>query len=185
MNSPFSCISDFLFIDNEVIPADVILIPGGSHPQQMIKACELYHQGIATLILPSGGFNSKLGETEWNYLRRIGLNNNVPDKAILREDQAQHTFDNATLSWEVLQKSNIIVNSVILICKAQHARRALMTYQTIFPKEVNIMVASVAENREITRDNWFLEESKIKVVMTEVEKIGKYFGKHIANWVDR
>jgi uncharacterized SAM-binding protein YcdF (DUF218 family) len=185
MTYPFSCITDFIFFETEIEPADIILVPGGSHPQQMEKAAELYHKGFAPYILPSGGYNSKLNETEWSYLRRIGLELGVPEDAILKEDQAKNTFDNARNSWEVIKARNLDIHSAIMVCKAHHSRRALMTYQTVFPKKIHFMVVTVMDKREIGRENWFLEEEKIKLVMSEVEKIGKYFGHHIPNWVNQ
>ena len=164
MKKPYDCITDFIFVENDILQADIIFMPGGSHPQQMEKAAELYHRGLAPYILPSGGYNSKINETEWNYLRRIGLELGVPEEAILKEDQAKNTFDNARNSWEVIE--------------------ALMTYQTVFPTNIKFMVSPIIDERGIKKDNWFLEEKKIKVVMTEVEKIGRYFGHHIWNWVN-
>jgi uncharacterized SAM-binding protein YcdF (DUF218 family) len=185
MEYPFSCITDFIFLETEISPADIILVPGGSHPQQMEKAAKLYHMGLAPYILPSGGYNSYINELEWNYFKRIGLERGVPEEAILKEDQAQNTFDNARNSWEVIRTMNLNVKSAIMICKAHHSRRALMTYQTVFPLGIDIMVSTVVDKRGISRDDWFLEEGRIKVVMSELEKIGKYFGNHIPKWVNK
>lgn len=184
MDSPFRCITDFIFVETEVVPADILLVPGGSHPQQMERAAELYHRGLAPYILPSGGYNSKIDEIEWNYFQRIGLERGVPESAILREDQAQNTFDNARNSWEVIKSMDLHVESAVLVCKAHHSRRALMTYQTVFPMGIKFMVSAVTDKRGIGRDDWFLQEDRIKAVMTEVEKIGKYFGRHIPHWVN-
>ncbi len=100
MGYPFDCISDFIFIEDLPQKADVILIPGGSHPQLMVKAVELYQQGFAPYILPSGGANPKLPayESEWEFLEKIALGLNVPEKAILKENKALNTFENATFS---------------------------------------------------------------------------------------
>jgi len=95
---PFDCITDFVFVETNVEPSDVILVPGGSHPQLMEKAAELFHKGLAPYILPSGGQSSKLGKTEWEFLRDVGLSLGVPESAILREDKASNTFENARYS---------------------------------------------------------------------------------------
>lgn len=47
--------------------------------------------------------------------------------------------------------------------------------QSAFPKDIEFFVASVPDKREIRKDNWFLDEEKIKIVMGEVVRIGKYF----------
>lgn len=46
MKYPFDCISDFIFVVDDIEPSDIILIPGGSHPQLMEKAVELYIKGL-------------------------------------------------------------------------------------------------------------------------------------------
>lgn len=183
MNYPFRCITDFVFVQTEIQPADIILVPGGSYPQQIEKAAELYHQGMAPYILPSGGYNSYINEVEWVYMRRIALELGIPEDAILKEDQAKNTFDNAIYSWEVIKSMKIKVKSAIMVCKGQHSRRALLSYQTAFPQEIKFMVTTVMDDRVISEENWFLKEEKIKLVMIEVEKIGRYFGHHIPNWV--
>ncbi|MGF7034788.1 uncharacterized SAM-binding protein YcdF (DUF218 family) [Paenibacillus mucilaginosus] len=179
MSFPFACISDFMFFETEVLPSDVILVPGGSHPQLMEQAAALYHQGIAPYILPSGGPNSHVESTEWGYLRLVGVSLGVPETAILREDRASHTFDNARLSREVLQQAGIHPGRVTLVCKNYHARRALLTYQLHFPRETVFQVSPVVDNSGITRENWHLEELRIHCVMNELEKVGTYFRHHI------
>ncbi len=72
MPFPFNCITDFMFFETELEQSDVILIPGGSHPQLMKQAALLYHEGIAPLILPSGGAASHVETTEWEFLRNVG-----------------------------------------------------------------------------------------------------------------
>ncbi|MEO3944974.1 YdcF family protein [Gorillibacterium sp. CAU 1737] len=180
---PFACITELIFVSTELSPADLILVPGGSHPQQMKRAAELYRQGFASYVLPSGGFNPKLGETEWSYFRRIGVQGGIPEEAILREDQAANTFDNARYSWALIQEKKLKAERVILICKNQHARRALLTYQTVFPRTTEFQVCGVPDSRGIHRNSWYQDEAKIQAVMREVEKIGAYFGPHIPKWV--
>jgi uncharacterized SAM-binding protein YcdF (DUF218 family) len=181
MSYPFDCISELVFVETETQVADIILVPGGSHPQLMEKAAELYKQGLAPYILPSGSVNPKIPEysSEWEFLKSIGIKLGVPEEKILKEDQARHTFENAEFSWRVIKENELPVKKAILVCKAYHSRRALLTYQSVFPKDVEFFVAYVPDKREIRKDNWFLDEEKIKIVMGEVVKIGKYFGPYI------
>jgi len=181
---PFDCITDFIFINHEPSRADVILVAGGSRPQLIEKAVELYKAGYAPHILISGGANTRLvnWKTEWAYLQDIALSLGVPKSAILKENQAKHTFDNANLSWQVLQKNNLKIRKAILVCKAHHARRALLTYQTVFPASIELVVCPIADERDVRKENWFSDKDKIDAIMKEVEKIGLYFGKHIPKW---
>lgn len=187
MNYPFDCISELVFVKTEIKTADIILLPGGSQSQLMEKAAELYKQGLAPYILPSGHFNPKIPEysSEWEFLKSIGLKLDVPEEKILKEDQARHTFENAEFSWNVIKENKLFVKKAILVCKAYHSRRALLTYQSVFPKEIEFFVAYVPDKREIRKDNWFLDEEKIKTVMGEVVKIGKYFEPYIKKFQDQ
>lgn len=181
MSYPFDCISELVFVKTEIKSADIILVPGGSHPQLMEKAVELYKRGLAPYILPSGSVNFKIPEynSEWEFLKSIGVKLGVPEEKILKEDQARHTFDNAELSWQVIKRNKLSIKKVILVCKAYHSRRALLTYQTVFPNNVDFFVATVSDKKEILKENWFMDDEKIKIVMSEVVKIGKYFESYI------
>ena len=181
MNSSIDCISDFIFVNTALESADVILIPGGSQPQPIEAAADLYHQGFAPFILPSGGLNPRLvhHRTEWEFMNDLATSLGVPEEAILCEDKAQNTFDNANFSRDVLIQQGISVSKAILVCKGFHSRRALLTYQSCFPPEVEFMVQSVQDRRGISRETWYLESEFIATVMGEVRKIGSYFENHI------
>ena len=175
MNTPFDSVTDFIFVETEISPADVIVIPGSDHPPLMEKAVSLFQAGFAPYILPSGGSQPHMNRTEWEYLRDIALKSGVPPEAILKEDQARHTLENAQFSIDVLKKQHIERHKVIIVCKACHSRRALLTYQSVFPLETEFYVAPVVDRYDITKENWFQSEIGIKRTMAEVERIGKYF----------
>lgn len=54
--------SDFIFVQDEIQKADIIFIPGGSHPELGEYTAELWKQGLAPLIMPSGGVSIKTGK---------------------------------------------------------------------------------------------------------------------------
>jgi uncharacterized SAM-binding protein YcdF (DUF218 family) len=168
-----------MFFETGIGKSDVILVPGGSQPQLMEKAAALYHEGIAPYILPSGGATPNVETTEWEFLRNLGVTLGVPEEAILKEDQAANTFDNARFSLQVLEQMGIPHKTVVLVCKTYHARRALFTYQLVFPKDTVFYVSPVIDWTGISKDNWYLDEQSINRVMNEFEKIGKYFRSYI------
>ncbi len=183
MKYPFDCITELVFVETELEKSDVIFIPGGSHPQLVEKAADLYHQGLAQYILPSGGYNLKLTsyKSEWAFFKETALQYNVPESAILKEDQAGNTFENADFSRSTLIDRGIEVKKAILVCKAYLSRRALLTYQQVFP-DVTFFVAPVYDYRGISKDSWFLNRGHIHIVMGEVAKIGVYFEDQVAAW---
>ena len=193
-------ITDFIFVKSDIIPCEVILVPGGSHPQLAEKAAELYKKGMGRYILFSGGTNRDgkyilpnpgdakkpnaaeyPSEAEW--LKSVAIGLGVPGENILCESKAAHTFENAGFSLALLKKMNINTDKVILVCKEYHSRRALLTYQYYFPKNTAFFVAPVTDKRGLNRDNWTTKPEYITKVMGEVEKIGKYFKDKIAKGV--
>ncbi|MCX7745753.1 MAG: YdcF family protein [Clostridia bacterium] len=180
MTYPFDCISSFIFVETPLEKADVLLIPGSYERGLMEKAAELYHNGLAPLILPSGAHtNASMELSECEFLRQIGLSLGVPDQAILQENQARNTFENAIFSLQVLEKKQSDIKKAIIVCKGYHSRRALMTFQTEFQSNIKFMAAPIIDESGITKNNWYLNDAGIQTVMGEVIKIGSYFGEEI------
>jgi uncharacterized SAM-binding protein YcdF (DUF218 family) len=177
MDNLMDCISDFIFVDDFIDSSDVILIPGGSHPQLAEKAAKLYKQGMAPYILASGHANPNIPNysSEAEYLKSIAIDLGVPPEKFLCENKASHTFENAEFSFQMLKNMNIKADKIILVCKAYHSRRTLFTYSYNFPVSTEFLVASVVDKYGLCRNNWYTKPDYISKVMSEVEKIGKYF----------
>jgi len=109
MEESYQAITDFIFIEDKPEKADIILVPGGSSPELMEKACELLLAGYAPLLLPSGGPNKKITEyeAEWDYFLDIAKKKGISENSILKENKATNTFENAIFSKEVVKKKNI------------------------------------------------------------------------------
>ena len=179
----FDCITDFIFLEDNPEKADVIFVPGGNYPDSARKAARLYAQGYAPLVLPSGRYPKPVGafrdpegknrKTEWEYLRDILIHEGVPEQAILKEDQATFTWENAIYSRRLLESMQLHVKKAIIACQAYHARRCRMYYQEQFP-DVELLVCPIV-TKVITRDSWYLDADKIDVVLGEVERCGNQF----------
>jgi len=119
MNKSFDNISDFIFIEDKIEKADVILVPWWSYPELIEKASELYLNWYSDYILPSRWFNSKLKwfETEWDYFQKISVEMWVPENKILKENIAKNTFDNANYSFKILKEKKINFKKLLLYIK--------------------------------------------------------------------
>lgn len=182
-------IGNFIFVSDKPEKADVIFLPGGSHPEQPEYASELYHQGYAKWLIPSGGVSVKRDKwpgvrskadiyngnyrSDCEFFTDVLLKNGVPASAIIREDQSGHTRDNAFLSRKIVDERGVAVKTAMIVCKAFHARRCLMLYQMAFPN-VNIKVCPV-HCYNITKDNWYQTEAGIDRVLGELARCGNQF----------
>ena len=180
-------VTDFIFVEDAPEKADVIFIPGSRKTEHAIRAAELYREGYAPYVLPSGRFATTKGyfagvpekyradypdayETEWAFLRAVLRKHGVPDSAILREDQATYTWENATYSRDALAAAGIVPRTAILSCHAFHARRALLYYQAAMP-ETRFIVCPTA-TPGYAREDWFLTVKGRERVMGEVQRLG-------------
>ncbi len=192
VNRAIQDITNFIFMQDSPALCDVILIPGTSQSAITEKAAELYQEGWAPYVLPSGGCSSNVGyfarenidnpkydgvyASDFEYCKHILLANGVPECAILQENQATNTMENAMYSATVLKALGISVKRGIICCQAFHARRAFLSYTCHFPGTELLVVPSNTQG--ISAENWHLSDKGFKKVMGEVAKCGKYFSEY-------
>lgn len=183
-------ITDFIFLEDKPEKADVIFIPGSNEGGLALRAAQLYHEGYAPFIIPSGKYAKWIGhnivegyETESDYFTELLLKQGVPKEAILQERNATFTFENAIFTGKLLEERGIEVKKALLCCQAYHARRSSLYYQVIFPN-TEIMVCPTV-TKDIDRDNWFKSREKIDKVLGELEKCGAQFHEIVEEYGNR
>ena len=191
--------SEFIFAENKPEKADIIFVPGNGYSQMAERAAQLYAKKYAPFVLPSGKYSISAGrfggvltgqkryngeyQTEWEFLKDVLMKNGVPADAVLKEDQATFTYENALCSRKVTDAEGLMVKKAILCCQAYHAARALLYYQICFP-ETEFFVCPVV-TKGISRENWYQTETGRKLVLTEVEHCGSQFGTVLAKFAER
>lgn len=182
-------ISNYIFVCDEPDKVDAIFLPGGSHPEQPEYAAELYKQGIAPMLIVSGGVSVKKQKfdgvkskadvyngdykTDCEFLTDALNINGVPKSAIYGEDKSGHTRDNAFFSKKVADENGLSIKTAIIVCKAFHARRCLMLYSLAFP-DTKFYVCPVV-CMEITKEDWYKTEQGIDRVLGELARYGNQF----------
>ena len=189
LQSAQEMISEFIFVKHQVKKADAILIPGNNEGMLAVHAAELYKEGYAPIIIPSGKYSILKGkflyptqqnlvpdlsyETESDYLSAVLMVYGVPKEAIWQERCATYTHENAIFTKKLLDDRKVALKSAIICCQAYHARRCLMYYRLLFP-DTELMISPVV-TKEISKENWFLEDTKIDAVLGEMERCGNQF----------
>ena len=185
----YDALTDFIFTEQKPEKADAIFVPGGLYGEIAQHAAELYQQGFASLIVPSGKYSIVEGkftevqspekykgryfETESDFLTQILVDEGVKKSDILQEKEASYTYQNALFTKDLLEKKGLHLKKVILSCQAYHARRCLMYYQFLYPKTEFYVVPVNADG--ITRENWRKNEEGIDAVTGELSRIVKQF----------
>ena len=165
-------ITRYLFIENAPEKADVIFLPGSPFAEPAERAARLYLEGFAPVLVPSGNcwIFHRSGERpcECEALTDVLKSFSVPDAAILREDKARHTLDNARRSRAALDRAGIPVRTAILCCQSFHGRRCLKAYRRYFP-EARLLVCPVA-TRGFDATSWHKTPVGVFKVCTELLK---------------
>lgn len=186
--------TDFIFVEHEMEPSDIIFLPGNSFPQMAEAAAGLWNSGFAPLILPSGyhgileenfqGVRDRTGRyggcfpTEWDFMKHILHLHGVPDSAVLMENTATFTYENALCSRELTDKLKIQVSKAIICCNSYHARRCLLYYQLLYP-DAELLVYPV--DTGINKSNWYQTDKGIDIVLGEIERCGGQFHNILRN----
>ena len=189
-------ITSFIFIEDKPEKADIIFVPGSSWPEPAEKAAKLWLGGYAPYILPSGKYSMSKGyfpgpmskaekyqgiyKSEWEFLKDVALSYGVNETAILKEDNAIWTKENAFKSREVTDKYGLEISKAIICCKSFHAKRCLMFYSFAYPNTEFIVCPVDIEG--ITKDNWFKTETGINHVMGELSRCGGQLKQAIPIW---
>ena len=182
-------ISEFIFVEHQLKKADAILIPGSNEGILAVHAAGLYKNGYAPIVIPSRKYSILKGkfwgpaqeglapeqpyETESDYLSAVLTAHGVPREAIWQEREATYTYENAIFTRKLLDERGVTLKNAILCCQAYHARRCLMYYRLLFP-DAKLIVSPVV-TKGISKENWFLEDEKIDVVLGEMERCGSQF----------
>ncbi|MEG2813108.1 MAG: YdcF family protein [Oscillospiraceae bacterium] len=193
-NDFIKAISDFIFINDTPTTVDAIFIPGCEYPQGGELAAELYKKSLAKIIIPSGkyaisqpSFNSVKAKqdlynkkylTEAEFLTDVMIKNGVLESAIFQEPNAQNTYENSLFTKKIVTQNNLNINSAIICCKPQHARRCFMYYQLAFPKTKLLVCCYTASG--LTVNNWYKNDVYIQYVLGEVRRIGEQFSQNTA-----
>ena len=145
-------ITKYIFAEDMLQKADIILIPGNAYPQNAERAAALYRQGYAPYILPSGKYSTLVGhfagvldradrynkeyKTEWEFLKDVLVQNGVDESAILKEDQATFTWENAKNSRIVTDQNKLVIQKAILCCR--NCKKKSYVLSKIFSRSENI-----------------------------------------------
>ena len=166
----FRDISDFIYIDDPLSKANLIIVVGSSNPALSLRAAELYHLGYAKQILAGGMYSLKYGHfakeklegtayegmafpTEADFESFILRQQGVPEEAILYERYSTNTAENASFAAKEVKRAGLLPKTIIIVCKDFHARRCLMTFSHAFPN-AKLLICPVPAF-DFDKTNWF------------------------------
>ena len=148
----------YIFLDQSEAPrsADVIVLLGGSDNQRALYASQLYQEGFAPKVLISGQ------SVKMNYIVNLVVESGIPESAMLINDQATSTYDEAQQVLAILE--SVGVQSAIIVTNRYHTRRSRATYLHVF-QEHDISLNFVSPDDGIESATWW--QSKYNAIIAE------------------
>jgi uncharacterized SAM-binding protein YcdF (DUF218 family) len=179
----------FAGMQDAIEPADIIIVlgaglredgrPGPALTRRSRHAAALWHEGIAPLVLCTGGQSEYHPRTEAAACREILLAVGLPAEAILMEERSRSTEENAVHSKRLLDELDL--SRVVLVSDSYHMLRAgwLFSVQGIdaFASPVSVerirdrLVYPYSLVREFIAFNWQLFKEAFGIPLTHVRGI--------------
>ncbi|MGH7507374.1 MAG: YdcF family protein, partial [Longimicrobiales bacterium] len=170
----------FLTVRDELRPADAIFLLNGDIESRPAGAAELFHRGLAPVIVLAReeettatrtGLMPNRSDVAVALLRRFG----VPESAIIMlttEDGVSSTIDEARAFRAYAARTRPDV--VILVTNGFHSRRARWTLRhALQPLGVEVL-ASAVPHRHFDETNWWRTESGLIFYLQEFIKFAHY-----------
>lgn len=169
-------------VDHAPSHADAIVVLGGGDQYRPMKAAELYHAGVAPLVLipcprrdPTDDLRlTRPGES---VTREVLLAKGVPNEAIqLLKADVTSTFEEAATVRDWVAHTH--ATRIVIPTDIFHTRRADWVFRrTLAGLDTQVDVVAV-NPREYTAQNWWTTEQGVIFFQVEVSKMLYYLFNH-------
>jgi len=164
-------------INQSLEKSDCILVLGSHDLRVAERGAELYLQGLAPIIVFSGGLgNLTKGiweEPEADKFASIAMNMGVPTEAIFIENKSTNTGENILFTQQLLKEKNINSQSFIVVQKPYMERRSYATFKKLWPEKRFVVASPIISFEKYPNDEISLEKV-IHVMVGDLQRIKIY-----------
>lgn len=157
--------------------SDCILVLGSHDLRVAKKGAELYLQGLAPIIIFSGGlgtFTKEIwDESEADKFATIAMNMGVPRKAILIENKSTNTGENISFTQQLLKEKNLDPQSFIIVQKPNMERRSYATFKKHWPNKKLAVTSPQISLKKYYNDEILLKKV-INIMVGDLQRIKIY-----------
>jgi uncharacterized SAM-binding protein YcdF (DUF218 family) len=171
-------IGDFLAVQDELHPADVIHVISGPD-DRTDYAIQLYLQGYGKQLFFTGGWCTSYNYYHGQHGRERALERGIPLEAIALDDsQVTSTYSEAVKLKELIEQSQVPIHSVIVVSDPHHMRRARWTYRQVIGNQVSLQMAPVPFELSPYQRRWWTDKTSRQYVKNEYLKIAYYHARY-------
>ena len=168
---------DYHHLNHNVNKSDCILALGSHDLRVADRAAELYLQGMAPVLIFSGGLGNLTREMwtapEAVLLAERAVDMGVPLSAILVEDKSTNTGENILFTQALLKQNNLDPQSFIVVQKPYMERRSLATFKKHWPHKKLIVTSPQIPFDEYPNDEITMERV-INIMVGDLQRIKLY-----------
>jgi uncharacterized SAM-binding protein YcdF (DUF218 family) len=168
---------DYHHLNHVLRKADAILVQGSHDLRVAERGASLYLEGLAPLLVLSGGFGNLTrgiwDEPEARKFARVAREMGVPEESMLIEDRSTNTGENVRFTRSLLAERGLEPKSFILVQKPYMERRTYATFRKVWPEKEAVVTSPPIPyenyaNEEIPR------ERVIHIMVGDLQRIRAY-----------
>jgi uncharacterized SAM-binding protein YcdF (DUF218 family) len=168
---------DYHLMNHELEPCELIWALGSLDLRVADRVAELWHAGMAPLIVMSGGLGNFTAEIferpEADLFAERAIELGVPEEAILIENRSTNTGENVKFTRALLESRGVEVSRVIAVQKPNMERRTFATISKQWPK-LHVKVTSPKLTLEEYCNEVVPKEMLIHIMVGDLERIVRY-----------
>ena len=168
---------DYHHLNHIPAVADCILVLGSHDLRVANRGAELYLQGLAPILLFSGGLgNVTRGiwkDPEADRFARIALDMGVPAEAIFIENQSTNTGENILFTQRLLEEKGLHPQTFLLVQKPYMERRSYATFKKHWPDK-DLIVTSPQLSFEDYPNEEIPMQRVINIMVGDLQRIKIY-----------
>lgn len=178
---PLQVIWDYLGMHQTPEQADVILGFGNFNTNIARRAAELYRQGLATVVLFTGGLGRNteglLPEPEAVRFARVAMECGVPEKAILLEPESTNTAENILFTRRLLEERGIAHERILGVHQPFMERRITAAMGVYWPEQafrVTSPQVSISDYLADAKKQGVTENAAVSVIVGDFQRMDLY-----------
>jgi uncharacterized SAM-binding protein YcdF (DUF218 family) len=164
-------------VDHVVEKADCILALGSHDTRVADRAAELYLEGMAPVLVFSGGLGNLTKEiwtkSEAELFASIALQKGVPADAILIENKSTNTGENILFTKSILKQHGLDPEKFIVVQKPYMERRSYATFKQHWPTKQLIVTSPQIAFEDYPTDEITLQKV-INIMVGDLQRIEIY-----------
>ena len=172
---------DYLGMHQAPEQADVIVGFGNFNTNIARRAAELYRQGLAPVVLFTGGLGRNteglLPEPEAVRFARVAMECGVPEKAILLEPESTNTAENILFTRRLLEARGIPHERILGVHQPFMERRITAAMGVYWPEQafrVTSPQVSISDYLEDAKKQGVTENAAVSVIVGDFQRMDLY-----------